>query len=95
MRSKITRRVVPRHRLEETLAKVPESVKALSPLADFVAELHNPPNADDIELVSNDLTWSSFRKVWSQTCNDDDRMYSSLEERKEDVSEISQFLSKL
>lgn len=85
MRSKITRRVVPRHRLEETLAKVPQSVNILSPLADFVAELHNPPNAEDIELISDDLTWSSFRKVWAQSCDQLDAMTREREALNIDI----------
>ncbi len=43
-------------------------MKILSPLADFVAELHNAPSTSDIELVTDGMTWSSFTSVWSQTC---------------------------
>ncbi|GFH56011.1 hypothetical protein CTEN210_12487 [Chaetoceros tenuissimus] len=66
MRSKITKRVVPRHRLEETLAKVPQSVRKLAPLVDFHAELHNGVDSDDIELVSSELNWTMFRQIWDQ-----------------------------
>jgi hypothetical protein len=69
IRSKITKRVVPRHRLEETLAKVPQSVRKLAPLVDFHAELHNGVDSDDIELVSSELSWTLFRQVWDQKCN--------------------------
>lgn len=81
MRSKITRRVVPRHRLEETLEKVPQSVKTLAPLVDFLAELHNAPHADDIELVSNSLNWNSFRSVWRQSCKTEDRIHEASKEK--------------
>mmetsp|Transcript_15017 Transcript_15017/g.21985 ORF Transcript_15017/g.21985 Transcript_15017/m.21985 type:complete len:393 (+) Transcript_15017:1-1179(+) len=79
MRSKITKRVVPKHTLEETIEMVPRSVDILAPLADFSAELHNAPNADDIELVrrstfsQSDIGWTSFRQVWDQSCDIDKR----------------------
>lgn len=69
-RSKITKRVVPQHILEESIRKVPQSVRILSPLADFVAELDNSPSSSDIELVTKGMTWSMFKNVWSQTCTE-------------------------
>ena len=71
MRSITTRRVVPRYRLEETLIKVPLSVRTLAPLVDFHAELLNAPQSDDIELVSEGMTWASFRQIWNQYCHED------------------------
>jgi hypothetical protein len=75
MRSEMTRRVVPQHTLEETLRQVPWSVEILAPQADFFAELHNAPHADDIQLVRmfhdrlNGNDWEAFQKVWKQQCN--------------------------
>merc|ERR1712238_444241 len=68
-RSQITGRIIPRATLEHTLATVPQSVKILAPLSDFFVELHNTPNAPDIKLVTEGMTWDSFRKVWDQTCS--------------------------
>jgi hypothetical protein len=68
-RSIITGRVVPHETLEKSLEEVPKSVRILAPLVDFFAELYNPPNSKDIELVSEDMTWDSFRQSWVQTCS--------------------------
>jgi len=68
-RARITGRVVPRKILEETLIQVPKSVEALGPLTDFCAELHNAPDADDLELRTEGLTWDGFRRTWAQQCD--------------------------
>jgi len=68
-RSIITGRVVPHEILEKSLEEVPKSVRILAPLVDFFAELYNPPNSEDIELVTEDMTWDSFRQSWVQTCS--------------------------
>jgi len=65
IRSKITGRIVPRITLQESIDKVPKSVQILAPLVDFFAELHNAPNAPNVQLVSKHMTWQSFRNVWS------------------------------
>lgn len=62
-RSQITGRIVPQHTLEETIVKVPESIKVLAPLVDFFAEIRNAPNATDVELVTEGMTWESFRQA--------------------------------
>jgi len=85
-RGKITRRIVPQHRLEETLDKVPHSVIRLAPLVDFHAELHNGQDSSDIELVSGGLTWSNFRRVWDQSC-ENDMDTGSTGNRKDDEQE--------
>jgi dephospho-CoA kinase len=98
VRSKITRRIVPQHRLEETLDKVPHSVNRLAPLVDFHAELHNGQNSEDIELVSSDLTWSKFRQVWNQSCQkeiDNSERKKQQHERRELDDEMLQILSKM
>ena len=95
MRSKITKRVVPRHRLEETLAKVPQSVRKLAPLVDFHAELHNGVDSDDIELVSSELNWNLFRKVWDQKCSESKRDESISLNHSEDAPISYNIRSKL
>jgi len=81
-RSKITRRIVPQHRLEETLDMVPHSVNRLAPLVDFHAELHNGQNSNEIELVSG--TWTKFIQVWQdQSCRKN--IGSSSKRKKEDA----------
>lgn len=75
MRSRTTRRIVPKDTLEETLKQVPWSVEILAPQADFFAELHNAPHANDIQLVRmfhdrlNGNDWEAFQDVWKQKCN--------------------------
>ena len=95
MRSKITKRVVPRHRLEETLAKVPQSVRKLAPLVDFHAELHNGVDSDDIELVSSELNWTMFRQIWDQKCNIQKRDESISLNHSEDTQMTYNMRSKL
>jgi hypothetical protein len=63
-----TGRVVPRETLVQALEQVPKSVKVLSPLVDYFCEVHNAPNAPDIELATPGETWGSFQKQWVQTC---------------------------
>lgn len=65
-RAKTTGRVIPRELLLETLQQVPYSVKRLSPLVDYHAEINNPPDTDDVELKTPGETWESFRKQWLQ-----------------------------
>jgi len=67
IRAKTTGRIVPQHTLEESIAKVPKSIRILAPLVDFFAQLHNAPNATDVELVTEGMTWESFRQVWDPT----------------------------
>jgi len=83
---------VPQYILEHAIDKVPKSVKILSPLADFVAELHNAPSTSDIELVTDGMTWSSFTSVWSQTCeaNEAERG-GGVEEEHEYYSVVDDF----
>jgi len=61
-----TGRVVPQATLEAALKQVPKSVEKLSSLVDYHVELHNAPNAEDIELVTQGETWESFRSRWVQ-----------------------------
>jgi hypothetical protein len=64
-----TGRVVPRDLLMKALDQVPRSVEKLSSLVDYTAELHNAPQADDIQLVApHGEAWDSFKERWSQTC---------------------------
>jgi hypothetical protein len=65
-RAKTTGRVVPRNLLLETMERVPKSVVRLSSLVDYYAEIHNPPNVDDVQLRTTGETWDSFRKQWLQ-----------------------------
>ncbi|KAG7356058.1 zeta toxin family protein [Nitzschia inconspicua] len=66
-RAKMTGRVVPRELLEKTLAQVPKSVEILAPLVDYYAEINNPPDSEDVELVKpTGSTWEEFRRQWVQ-----------------------------
>lgn len=67
-RSKVTGRVVPRHTLEMALDQVPRSVQVLAPLTDFFCELHNPQEADEVEITTQGLTWDAFKRIWAKTC---------------------------
>ena len=65
-RAKTTGRVVPRELLLETFYQVPRSVARLAHLVDYHAEIHNPPDAADVELRTPGETWESFHKKWLQ-----------------------------
>jgi hypothetical protein len=66
-RAKMTGRVVPRALLEKALAQVPKSVEVLAPLVDYYAEINNPPDSEDVELVKPvGSTWEEFRRQWVQ-----------------------------
>jgi hypothetical protein len=61
-----TGRLVPKKLLTETLEEVPKSVNKLAPLVDYHVDLRNPPQADDIELVTPNETWNEFTSKWVQ-----------------------------
>lgn len=62
-----TGRIVPKELLQTALEQVPKSVQKLSPLVDYYAELHNPPNSDDIYLVKPEgESWEDFQAHWIQ-----------------------------
>jgi hypothetical protein len=64
----MTGRVVPRELLEKAMEQVPRSVDILSPLVDYHAEINNPADADDVELVKpKDSSWEEFKRQWAQT----------------------------
>ena len=63
----MTGRVVPQELLERTMEEVPKSVARLEPLVDFLAEISNSDEGD-VALVTEDMTWESFRSQWTQTC---------------------------
>uniref|UniRef100_A0A7S3Q1U4 Zeta toxin domain-containing protein n=1 Tax=Chaetoceros debilis TaxID=122233 RepID=A0A7S3Q1U4_9STRA len=67
-RGKITGRIVPRDILELALEQVPKSVKILYKKVDFYCELNNAPGAEDIELMTEGISWEEFTKQWLQTC---------------------------
>ena len=67
-RAKMTGRVVPRELLEKAMEQVPRSVDILSGLVDYHAEISNPADADDVELVKpRGSTWEEFSRQWNQT----------------------------
>jgi hypothetical protein len=66
----VTGRVVPRELLERTLEVVPKSVARLAPMVDFCVEIDNS-GSGDVSLVTEGMTWESFRHRWDQTCSDD------------------------
>jgi len=67
-RSLCTGRVVPYETLKNTIEQVPKSVQELGPLSDFFVELHNPPDANGIELRTEGTSWDSFQSAWRQQC---------------------------
>ena len=67
-RAKVTGRVVPRDLLEQVMEEVPQSLKILSKQVDFAVELLNAPHTDDVEIVTQGVTWDSFQRVWRQSC---------------------------
>lgn len=99
MRSKLTRRVVPRETLEETLEKVPWSIEILAPLADFFAELHNSPHEDGIQLIKMfhkktiGTGWIAFQDVWNQKSNTTKSNNNWIEEQIE--YQMIRWMSKL
>jgi len=67
LRAVLTGRIVPEELLERAMEEVPKSVKILAPLVDYYAEIHNPPDADDVELVKPEgSNWKEFRQQWIQ-----------------------------
>ena len=65
LRSKITRRIVPSHVLEESIVMVPKSVKILSQPVDFFVELYNGPDVNkDIEIITEGVTWDTFKNAF-------------------------------
>ena len=63
-----TGRIVPKELLIEVLDQVPKSIEILAPLVDYYAELHNAPDAPDVDLVKPECeTWESFQKTWQQS----------------------------
>lgn len=66
-RAKVTGRVVPRALLEKALDQVPKSIEVLAPLVDYYAEINNPPDAEDVELIKpSGSTWEHFGRQWVQ-----------------------------
>jgi len=66
-----TGRVVPRKLLEEALEQVPKAVQILSPIVDYVSEVHNAAGSDDVDLVKGGKAWGDFQRQWIQTCSID------------------------
>lgn len=67
-RAKVTGRIVPKETLEMSLKHVPQSIKLLSPIADFFCELDNSPGSEEVALKTIGITIDSFRDNWAQTC---------------------------
>eukprot|EP00536_Pseudo-nitzschia_multiseries_P015744 jgi/Psemu1/218994/e_gw1.943.9.1 len=66
-RAVATGRIVPEELLEQAMEEVPKSVKILAPLVDYYAEISNPPDTDDVELVKPEGSdWKEFRQQWIQ-----------------------------
>lgn len=66
-RSQSTGRIVPQATLEQSIDSVPKSISKLRHMVDFFAELYNAPGASDIELMTDGMSWESFRRVWIPT----------------------------
>ena len=50
------------------MIEVPRSVDILSRKADFAVQLHNAPRSSDVEIVTKGIDWTSFTKMWEQSC---------------------------
>jgi hypothetical protein len=49
------------------MIEVPRSVEILAPLVDYYAEINNPQNVDDVQLIKPaDSTWEEFKRQWIQ-----------------------------
>lgn len=67
LRALTTGRIVPEELLEQVIEAVPKSVKILAPLVEYYAEVNNPPDADDVELIKPEgSNWKDFRNQWIQ-----------------------------
>jgi len=67
-RALATGRIVPKEVLEAALDQVPKSVEILAPLVHYYAEIDNPKEVDDVQLVKpRGSSWDDFRKIWLQT----------------------------
>jgi predicted kinase len=67
-RAETTGRIVPEETLLAALEQVPKSVNVLKDHVTFYAEISNPPDAPDVELVEpKGWTWSQFRSTWDQS----------------------------
>lgn len=66
-----TGRVVPLETLQMALEVVPKSVQILAPLVNFFCEFFNDSaisQDDEIRLVTNGVTWETFKAQWEQIC---------------------------
>ena len=86
-RAKRTGRVIPRATLEESMLQVPKSVRQLSPLADFYAQLHNTEDGPIAIEAPSGLTWQAFREAWTQSCDSDASERRRLQEETETCSD--------
>lgn len=89
-RALLTGRVVPEEILEQAIQEVPKSVKILAPLVDYYAEISNPPDANDVELVKPEgSNWEEFRQQWIQTVayiNNLEKVLQKVEKAKDSRS---------
>ncbi len=60
--------MVPIETLELALEQVPKSVGILRSKVDYYCRLLNAPDAEDIEIMTDGVTWENFSKQWLQTC---------------------------
>lgn len=56
---------MPESILVSTIEQIPRSLKALEPLADFVAEISNERSP---ELQRPRISWEEFAAIWQQQC---------------------------
>lgn len=64
-RTKTTGRYVPESILLATIDQIPQSLKVLEPLADFVAEIANDSGP---VLERPRVSWDEFQQIWQQQC---------------------------
>lgn len=67
-RGEETGRMIPEETLKAALEQVPKSVEILRKKVDYYCELNNSPDLEDIEILTNDLDWETFKRTWQQTC---------------------------
>lgn len=67
-RGEKTGRVVPESVLELALEQVPKSVEILKKDVDYYCRLNNAPFVEDIEIMTEGVTWETFTENWQQTC---------------------------
>eukprot|EP00529_Nitzschia_sp_RCC80_P013921 CAMPEP_0113482394 /NCGR_PEP_ID=MMETSP0014_2-20120614/22896_1 /TAXON_ID=2857 /ORGANISM="Nitzschia sp." /LENGTH=728 /DNA_ID=CAMNT_0000375909 /DNA_START=234 /DNA_END=2420 /DNA_ORIENTATION=- /assembly_acc=CAM_ASM_000159 len=98
-RAEITGRIVPEATLLAALEQVPKSVNILKHHVTYYAEINNPPDTPDVELVEpKGLTWDEFRSTWDQSLAfiaDKEKVVAKQQKAKCNLHKVSSSISSL